>query len=204
MHPMKLFQAVFRTRTIMNKAIIRTVLTIFSDGSFHGITDTLSMCCTRNCCLRIQLTLLSTDFHGREVRVYVINERFFKPETHLAQKERRQACVQRIAEMCARRIEWPNSRRAPLVSDELLSILIDEVKKKHRRKPRSVEEILEHGRAQCVELNAFECWEDLGWIHDRLRLLVEDMVDRYSPLLSLSIISCCLREPFSTYDFICD
>lgn len=73
------------------------------------------------------------------MHVYIITERFFKPETRLAQKERRQACVQRIAEMCARRIEWPNSRRAPLVSDELLSILIDEVKKKHRRKPRTGE-----------------------------------------------------------------
>lgn len=57
-----------------------------------------------------------------------------------------------------------------------------------------------------MELNAFECWEDLGWIHDRLRLLVEDMVDRYGPLLSPLIISyflCVSRSPCMT-SFVID
>uniref|UniRef100_A0A915AGW7 Helicase ssl-1 n=1 Tax=Parascaris univalens TaxID=6257 RepID=A0A915AGW7_PARUN len=182
-------RAVFRTRTIMNKAIIRTgqalkqELTAVNNGC-TSIHEGRQVMIPVGSTIPYQ-TAASTESPTRSRCVA-------QPETHLAQKERRQACVQRIAEMCARRIEWPNSRRAPLVSDELLSILIDEVKKKHRRKPRS-----EHGRAQCVELNAFECWEDLGWIHDRLRLLVEDMVDRFTVFVHGAIADAPKLEPTS-------
>uniref|UniRef100_A0A915AH61 Helicase ssl-1 n=2 Tax=Parascaris univalens TaxID=6257 RepID=A0A915AH61_PARUN len=231
-------RAVFRTRTIMNKAIIRTgqalkqELTAVNNGctSIHegrqvmipvGSTIPYQTAAstespTRSRCvaqvrpltasglpLHIPITngvathrSSSPPLKRRRLIAPKIDRQPYAelilPETHLAQKERRQACVQRIAEMCARRIEWPNSRRAPLVSDELLSILIDEVKKKHRRKPRS-----EHGRAQCVELNAFECWEDLGWIHDRLRLLVEDMVDRFTVFVHGAIADAPKLEPTS-------
>ncbi|VDM39699.1 unnamed protein product [Toxocara canis] len=103
------------------------------------------------------------------------------PETRLVQKERRQACAQRIGEVCVRRIEWPNVRRAPLISDELLSIVIDE-----------------SGKAFSIELNAFECWEELGWIHDKLRVLVEDMADRFTVFVHGAIADAPKLEPTSS------
>uniref|UniRef100_A0A0M3K995 Helicase domino (inferred by orthology to a D. melanogaster protein) n=1 Tax=Anisakis simplex TaxID=6269 RepID=A0A0M3K995_ANISI len=123
------------------------------------------------------------------------------PETRQLQKDRRQECAQRIVDWCVRHSEWANVKRAPLVSDELLSIVINEVKRKHRPKARNATAHPEKGKMPIVELNAFECSDELDWIRDRLRQVVEDMVERFTVYVHGAIANAPSLQPTSSGRF---